>query len=116
MTTSGEIMNVPSKSAQIELNVHEQSYNGSYHDLTHTLTEVDISRLIDEYVNIMELSSTNDCCWCAWIIHPDDAEKPVGARRKRRADEHPNCPLHTRTGYLNNFFSWLHAKYGNCDD
>jgi hypothetical protein len=70
----------------------------------------DLPLMIDKYVKDIETQETDDLCLCLWRIHPDDVDKPSDKQRKRRMDEHPVCPLHTKAGFLLYFFVWLKEK------
>jgi len=60
------------------------------------------------YIQHMEKQLTDDVCLCLWILHPDDIDKPpTEKRRKRKSDEHPACPVHTREGLLTDFLEWV---------
>ena len=63
--------------------------------------------LVTTYVDIIEIAETEFTCDCEWIIHPDDIDKPVGTRRKRRGMESPACAVHTKTGLILGFFKWV---------
>lgn len=62
--------------------------------------------LVHRYVQAMETEKTKKWCKCEWIIHPDDVEKAEGQRRVRPGESHPECPVHTREGFLLHFFDW----------
>jgi len=62
--------------------------------------------LIIDYVVHLEVDPTATWCLCPWQIHPADSEKPEGQRRKRRTDNHPECPVHTREGLIMGFIKW----------
>lgn len=97
----------------------------------------DIPKLADEYISAMETQETNDWCRCEWIIHPDDVAVPANhcrvcrhskghfqhseeakdhefrARRMRRGDQAPDCPVHTREGLVIYFFEWVFTRGKN---
>ncbi len=56
------------------------------------------------YINMVETERTNRLCRCEWIIHPDDVGKAEGTRRVHKGAEAPNCPVHTKLGFLLYFF------------
>lgn len=89
--------------------------------------------LVTSYIGALETEASADWCKCQWITHPDDAEVPKDCCRvclrkknvlehpaqfnmdgshdfrgvrKRRDDEHPECPVHTREGLILGFFTW----------
>jgi hypothetical protein len=97
----------------------------------------DIEYLVNKYVAAMETEESADWCKCLWAVHPDDQELKKGACRecgatkdssihkpselewqseldhqfrgirKRRVDDHPYCPVHTREGMVSYFFEWV---------
>lgn len=100
----------------------------------------DIPALVVEYVAAMETQETNDWCRCEWIIHPDDVKVADNAcrecgherthdihnadrephydhafrgKRMRRGDQAPDCPVHTKEGFLMYFFEWVFTREGN---
>jgi len=78
-----------------------------------SIPALDIPRLAEQYAQAMESEKTDDWCRCEWIIHPDDVDKPKGSRRKRRGDQAPDCPVHTKEGMLIYFFEWVFTRGKN---
>lgn len=72
-----------------------------------SIPEADIPELVGRYVSTMETQRTDDWCRCEWTIHPDDRDLPKGKRRKIRSDTAPDCPVHTKEGFLRYFFEWV---------
>jgi hypothetical protein len=75
-----------------------------------SVTEQNLNLWIALYVNHIELTPTDDICRCVWQIHPDDKGKPKGQRRKRRVDNHPFCPVHTKEGLIKGFVEWTNKN------
>lgn len=95
-------------------------------------------RLIVRYVAAMETEESADWCKCTWVWHPDDqgikpghcreCRKPQDHKvhsvenaegfhfyqgiRRRRMDDHPMCPVHTREGMIAHFFDWAEKQNG----
>jgi hypothetical protein len=93
----------------------------------------DIPELAARYATAVETEQTSDWCRCEWIIHPDDVKvKRLHCRvcnlakasilhkkeypkdyhefkavRMRRGDQAPDCPVHTKEGFLIYFFEWV---------
>lgn len=97
----------------------------------------DILPLVEKYIAAMETEESAEWCRCEWIIHPDDTEidrgncrecnmpkkaavhqpdklewqsdrdHPFRGIRKRRGDQDPTCPVHTREGMVIYFFEWI---------
>lgn len=88
-------------------------------------------KLAEKYVAAMETGESDEWCRCEWMIHPDDITvaadtcRVCGAkkndnvhdtqhvlqhvfrgRRKRRMDDAPDCPVHTKEGFLLYFIQW----------
>lgn len=72
---------------------------------------VDIPAMAEAYVTAIETQRTNEWCRCEWIIHPEDGDKPKGKRRMKRGAEAPDCPVHTKAGFLIYFFQFM-IEYG----
>lgn len=70
----------------------------------------DLTTWVLRYVEALETGETKKWCRCLWKIHPDDIDKPEGTRRMRRVDDDLECPIHTREGFLLNFFTWLEKQ------
>lgn len=67
--------------------------------------------MVKRYVEEIETGETMKLCRCAWIVHPDDVNKPEGKRRIRPGtDQAWDCPVHTREGYLLYFTEWAREK------
>lgn len=92
-----------------------------------------IPEMAEKYIQLMEVEQSNKWCKCEWQIHPDDVKVKDGhcrkcenlkdhpihidelgnpeckftGKRKRRSDENPQCPVHTRAGLILGFFEWL---------
>lgn len=64
----------------------------------------DIPTMAQFYIEFIETERTNRLCFCEWLVHPDDVDKPEGSRRVRKGAENPQCPVHTRLGFLLYFF------------
>jgi hypothetical protein len=97
----------------------------------------DIPELAARYATAVETEQTSDWCRCEWIIHPDDVkverlhcrlcDEPKNhilhkglpedkqytqshdfkGVRMRRGDQAPDCPVHTKEGFLIYFFEWV---------
>jgi hypothetical protein len=110
------------------------------------LPKTKVPALVEEYVNKIETERTNNWCKCEWIIHPDDVDiqldvcKKCGQhdsngdhvlglnelrevhefvtpkRRMRRGAQHPQCPVHTKEGFILGFFESLFPKEVKPDD
>jgi hypothetical protein len=65
-----------------------------------------LADLIRDYVVRLEIDPTSTWCKCPWEIHPADVDKPEARQRKRRLDNHPECPTHTREGLIAGFIKW----------
>lgn len=93
----------------------------------------DMPKLAEKYVTAMETEESANWCRCEWIIHPDDVKVKAGycricgakqadevheyehdyrGKRMRRMDDAPDCPVHTKEGFLLYFLQWVmdHAK------
>lgn len=66
-----------------------------------------IPRLAQIYVGKLETEPTVENCLCMWMIHPDDIDKSFEEARKRRSNEHPMCPCHTKEGLIGGFLKFL---------
>lgn len=66
------------------------------------------------YVGKLETGSTTENCLCLWIAHPDDIEKPFDEQRKRRGNQHPMCPVHTKEGLISGFLEFVYKNPGVC--
>lgn len=75
-----------------------------------SLPALDIPKLAAAYAGAMEVEETEEWCRCEWQIHPDDLLKPKGSRRKRRVDDAPDCPIHTKEGMIIYFFEWVFTR------
>lgn len=93
------------------------------------------SELVNRYVAAMETEHSKDWCRCVWAVHPDDQNIKRGhcrlcnqspnardhnvantdviatdhtfkGKRMRKVADHPECPVHTREGFLLYFFEW----------
>lgn len=93
----------------------------------------DIPELVTRYVMAVETQETDEWCRCEWIIHPDDLlivdyrcrecnrsrddaihlDHQFRGKRKRRGDQHPECPVHTKEGFLLYFFEWVFTRERN---
>jgi hypothetical protein len=65
---------------------------------------VRLEEMVRKWVDYVETAPTSQVCLCEWLIHPDDTELPAPKQRKKKAVEHPRCPVHTKMGYLLGFF------------
>jgi hypothetical protein len=108
--------------------------NGLVDGIFH-LAKDELPLLATEYVAAMETQVTSKWCRCKWIIHPDDghlladqcrqckvvksehdfAEDDENAhafigRRQRRGEQHPQCSVHTKEGFILGFFEWVFAE------
>lgn len=91
-----------------------------------SIPKMRIPEMADQYIAWIETEVTDKWCKCIWALHPDDTDvnegecricnRPENAihvehsyrgRRKRRVEEHPQCPVHTRVGLVLGFFEWL---------
>jgi hypothetical protein len=83
----------------------------------------EISKWAEEYTNELEIELTEKACLCKWIYrdNPTDVtsqqaasegkqEFLPGPRLRVRSDEHPECPVHTRRGFLIGFYQWATTK------
>lgn len=61
---------------------------------------------VSDYVTKLEVDETPVWCKCPWMVHPDDKGKPFKEARKRRTDNDPECPVHTREGLILGFIRW----------
>lgn len=75
-----------------------------------SIPERDLIFLVDKYVQAVETGNSNTWCKCIWQIHPDDINLPKGQRRKRLVDPNPECPVHTKEGFLLYFFEWVFTQ------
>lgn len=73
-----------------------------------------VIRLTQIYVGKLETSPTNENCLCLWIIHPDDTEKPFTEARKRKSNQHPMCPVHTKEGLISGFLEFVFKNPNVC--
>lgn len=83
-----------------------------------------VSEWADEYTQYLEVELTEKACLCKWI-YKDGPPKPVEVtsieaategrkeflpgptpRLRVRSHEHPECPVHTRRGFVTGFFQW----------
>lgn len=98
-----------------------------------TFPKPELPKLVEEYVALVEIQRTNVMCKCPWDVHPDDIDVPEGCcivchykkdahekweegteefahvfqgRRMKRKDDHPECPVHTKEGFILGFFEW----------
>lgn len=72
------------------------------------LARKQLPRLALEYVDVLSKATTDQLCTCSWI-----ASEVHGRMQKKREDEDPLCPQHSRVGYLLGFFEWA---FRNTDD
>jgi hypothetical protein len=96
------------------------------------LPKRDVPELVARYIAAMETEESAEWCRCLWAVHPDDQEIKKGhcrecnqpqkadvhtvnadpdvhkfkGKRMRKADEHPQCPVHTREGMVMYFLEW----------
>lgn len=90
-----------------------------------------VPEAVKEYVAAIEAQRTNDWCKCFWAVHPDDENIPPSqcrrcgylrddhtdtsevtcynfqGRRMRKIEENPQCPVHTKEGFILGFFEWI---------
>jgi hypothetical protein len=91
----------------------------------------------NKYIAAMETEESENWCKCLWAVHPDDQDikkgscreckqpknshmhddrgdtyHPFKGIRKRRVDDHPYCPVHSREGMVTFFFEWIFT-YGD---
>lgn len=120
--------------AEIEITLDETGVPLKYL----VLTKEEIPVLVAEYVSAIETQETNRWCRCEWIIHPEDIEVQdnhcracgekrtanvhslleIGShqflgKRMRRGDQNPECPVHTKEGFLLYFFEWVFTRERN---
>lgn len=99
--------------------------------------KADIWEWAKEYSRWVETAETDETCRCLWRMHPDDigtkpghctkcgnkkkhslhveeSEEPDShlfrGMRKAMVDTHPQCPVHTKEGFLSGFFDWIEKK------
>lgn len=107
------------------------------------LTKEEIPVLVAEYVSAIETQETDKWCRCTWVTHPDDVEiidyhcrlcnlkkddaahdveglfsympgiHQFKGKRKRKIDDDPTCPVHTKEGFLLYFFEWVFTREEN---
>ncbi len=76
----------------------------------------ELEALVRKWVDHVETAPTDDVCLCEWLFHPDDAHLPKTKQRRKKAVEHPRCPVHTKLGYLLGFFVFTFpTEEGNAD-
>lgn len=100
------------------------------------IPRLEIPDLAREYIAAMETEESAQWCKCLWRIHPDDVNIAMGdcrecgqaytadihnfpaekelddghsfrGVRKKRIDDHPECPVHTKEGLLIHFVEWV---------
>jgi len=91
-----------------------------------------VPALVSEWISLIETETTERMCKCKWSIHPDDVNVSEGCcricandrddhegpnaadhdhefkgRRKMRDQiEHPECPVHSKSGLILGFLEW----------
>lgn len=58
--------------------------------------------LIQEYVKRVETDPTEERCKCEW----QEVDTPKG-KRKVKLNDHPDCSVHSKEGFIKGFFDWL---------
>lgn len=81
--------------------------NGTLPTAYLALPQRDMVSLATAYVAAMEIQNTKKWCRCEWIIHPGDTLLPEGNRRVRMGEPAPDCPIHTKEGFLLYFLEWV---------
>lgn len=70
----------------------------------------EISQWANEYVDKLETELSEDTCLCDWIYREPKPEKGqeeiLGPRMRVRSHQHPECPVHTKRGFIIGFFQW----------
>lgn len=61
-----------------------------------------LDRMITAYVARVETDPTEERCRCPW----DEVYAKHGTRKVRRND-HPNCSIHSKEGFIKGFFEYL---------
>lgn len=62
--------------------------------------------LVIAFIKMIEFGATDETCWCPW--------KPMqvdGRKGRLRTGEHPQCPLHTKEGYLFGFIDHVRRAF-----
>lgn len=62
--------------------------------------------LVTAYVRSIERGNTEDSCWCPWT--PLEVQGKMG---RLRAGEHPQCPVHTKEGFLFGFIDYVRERF-----
>lgn len=74
----------------------------------------EISLWAREYVDELETKPSDTTCLCEWLYRDPKPEKGqeeiLGPRMRVRSHEHPECPVHTKRGFLIGFYQWLREK------
>jgi len=58
------------------------------------------------YIRKIEFGSTEQNCWCPWT-----PLKVAGKMGRLRTGEHPQCPVHTKEGYLFGFIDHVRRTF-----
>jgi hypothetical protein len=64
--------------------------------------------LVLAYVRKIEFGVTDQICWCPWT--PMEVE---GRKGRLRSGEHPQCPVHTKEGYLFGFIDHVRRTFAS---
>lgn len=72
-------------------------------EVTRNQAEVD---LVIAFIKMIEFGATDQTCWCPWT--PMQVEGRMG---RLRTGEHPQCPLHTKEGYLFGFIDHVRRVF-----
>jgi len=98
------------------------------------LNKPSVVHLVDEWISLIETETTDRMCKCEWTIHPEDVDVPEngcrvcnapqgsqmhdvmmspeefhpfqGRRKMRSGSEHPECPVHSKSGLILGFLEW----------
>jgi hypothetical protein len=88
----------------------------------------EVSKWAEEYVSYLEVELTEKACLCKWVYRDavphqievtsqeaaskGEKEFLPGAtpRLRMRSHEHPECPVHTRRGFVVGFFQWANTR------
>lgn len=64
------------------------------------------AELVTSYTRSIERGVTEIVCWCPWT--PLEVEGKMG---RLRAGEHPQCPVHTKEGFLFGFIDYVRERF-----
>lgn len=72
-------------------------------EVTRNATEVD---LVVSFIKLIEFGNSEQNCWCPWT-----PMEVAGRMGRLRAGEHPQCPSHTKEGYLFGFIDHVRRVF-----